>query len=178
MDIINNFLWSIATIMLVLSGLYFAFKLNFLHLNFKKIWKSLKPDKSSNSGMSSFETLTVSLGGCIGVGSLAGIALAIFKGGIGTIFWIWLSCLLVAPNSLVENSLALIYKKKVGSSYVGGPAYYIKYGLGYKKLAFIYAAFASPFLFFLTDGKQDITRSGTILAKSYTDLYTVKRKRN
>ena len=92
MDIINNFLWSIATIMLVLSGLYFAFKLNFLHLNFKKIWKSLKPDKSSNSGMSSFESLTVSLGGCIGVGSLAGIALAIFKGGIGTIFWIWLSC--------------------------------------------------------------------------------------
>lgn len=168
MDIINNFLWSIATIMLVLSGLYFAFKLNFLHLNVKKNWKSLKPDKSSNSGMSSFETLTVSLGGCIGVGSLAGIALAIFKGGIGTIFWIWLSCLLVAPNSLVENALALIYQKKVGSSYVGGPAYYIKYGLGYKKLAFIYAAlitFAYLFGF--------LTIQANTIVKSFTNFFSV-----
>ena len=139
MEIINNFLWSIATVLLVLSGLYFSFKLKFLHLNFIKIFKSLKNNNKNKKGISAFESLTVSMGACIGVGSLAGIALAIFKGGVGTIFWILLSCFIVAPNSLVENALAVIYHKKEGQNYVGGPAYYIERGLGYKKIAIIYS---------------------------------------
>ena len=103
MNIISNLLWSISTVLLLGTGIYFAIKLNFLHLNFKEIIKSLKNKDKESGGISPFESLSVALGGCIGVGSLAGIALAIYKGGIGTIFWIWLSCLLVAPNSLVEN---------------------------------------------------------------------------
>ena len=139
MAIINSLLWALATIMLIVSGLYFAFKLNFLHLNLKKIFQSFMTGSKEKTGISPFQSLAVALGGCIGVGSLAGIALAIFKGGVGTIFWIWLSCLLVAPNSLVENTLALIYQKKQGKEYLGGPSYYIKKGLGYKKLAILYA---------------------------------------
>ena len=138
MEIINNFLWSIATVLLVLSGIYFSFKLKFLHINFKKIFHSFK-NNNDKKGISAFESLTVSMGACIGVGSLAGIALAIFKGGIGTIFWIILSCFIVVPNSLVENALAIIYHKKDGQNYVGGPAYYIEKGLGYRKLAIIYS---------------------------------------
>ena len=167
MEIINNFLWSIATILLVLSGIYFAFKLKFLHLNFKKMLKSLKSD-NNKLGISPFESLSVSLGGCIGVGSLAGIALAIFKGGVGTIFWILLSCLIIAPNSIVENALALMYREKNNNSYIGGPAYYIKKGLGYKKIAILYSIIVIlAYLFgFLT------IQSNTI-AKSITFLYNV-----
>ena len=105
----------------------------------------------------------ISLGGCIGVGSLAGIALAIFKGGVGTIFWILISSLIIAPISIVENSLASIYREKTASGYVGGPAYYIKRGLGFKKIALLYAIIVSiAYLFgFLTIQSNTISRSIT-----------------
>ena len=64
MNIINNLLWSIATVFLIGSGIYYAYKLDFLHLNLKKIFKSLKNDKNSSDGISPFESLTVALGGC------------------------------------------------------------------------------------------------------------------
>jgi len=163
MNTINNLLWSIATIILVASGIYFSYKLDFLHLNIKKIFQSLKSDSKQKEGISPFESLAVALGGCIGVGSLAGIALSIYKGGVGTIFWIWLSCLLVAPNSLVENALAIIYQKKNNKEYLGGPSYYIKNGLGYKKLALVYAFLVTiSYIFgFLTIQSNTISKSIT-----------------
>ena len=159
MEIVKNFLWSIALVLLMLSGIYFAFKWNLIHLNIKKIIQSLKGNKNKE-GISPFETLMVSLGGCIGVGSLAGIALSIYKGGVGTIFWILLSCLIIAPNSIAENALAVIYHKKIKNGYIGGPAYYIKKGLGYKKLAILYAFIVSvAYLFgFLTIQSNTISK--------------------
>ena len=167
MEIINNLLWSVFLVLLISSGIYFSFKIKFLHLDIIQIFKSFKGNSGKN-GISPFESLMVSLGGCIGVGSLAGIALAIYKGGLGTIFWLMLSILIIAPTSFVENSLALIYQEKTKKGYVGGPAYYIKNGLGYKKISFLYAVIVSiAYLFgFLT------IQSNTI-AKSITVFYNV-----
>ena len=75
MEKINSIIWSISTVMLVLSGLYFAFKLDFLHLKLRKLFKVLKKGDKDSSGISPISSLMVSLGACIGVGSLAGIAL-------------------------------------------------------------------------------------------------------
>ena len=170
MEIINSFFWSIATILLVAIGIYYAIKLDFLHLNFKEIIKSFMNDSKKENGISAFESLAIALGGCIGVGSLAGIALAIYNGGVGTIFWIWLSCIIVAPNSLVENTLAVIYqeKNKKKKEYLGGPSHYIKKGLGYKKLAIIYAFLVTvSYIFgFLT------IQSNTIV-KSFTNIFQI-----
>ena len=162
MEFINNFLWSIATIFLIFTGFYFSYKLNFIHLNILKIFKCLKNNKDEN-GISPFQSLTIAMGGCIGVGSLAGIALAIFKGGVGTIFWILISCLIMAPNSIVENTLAVIYHEKHNYHYYGGPAYYIKKGLGYKKIALLYAIIVSlAYLFgFLTIQSNTISKAIT-----------------
>jgi len=168
MDTINNLMWSVATICLVASGIYFGFKLNFLHLNFKEIFLSLKSDKKDKGGISPLQSLAVALGGCIGVGSLAGIALAIYKGGVGTIFWIWLSCLLVAPNSLVENALAIIYRKKVGNEYMGGPSYYLKNGLGYKKLSIVFA-----FLVTIAYILGFLTIQSNTIVKSITNFFSI-----
>ena len=165
---VNNLLWSIATVLLVFSGLYFAFKLKFFHLNFKEMYKYIFKNSKSSKGISPFESLTVALGACIGVGSLAGIALSIYKGGVGTIFWIWLSCLIVAPNSLVENALAVIYQKRKGDAYQGGPPYYIKYGLGYKKLAFVYA-FLVAFSYLV----GFLTIQSNSIAKAFTNFFNV-----
>lgn len=168
MEKINSIIWSISTVMLVLSGLYFAFKLDFLHLKLKKLLKVLKSNDKETSGISPISSLMVSLGACIGVGSLAGIALSIYKGGVGTIFWILLSCIIVAPNSLVENTLAVVYHEKSGKDYLGGPAYYIKKGLGKKKLSYLYAS-----LIIITYIFGFLTIQSNTIAKSLTTVFNI-----
>ena len=168
MEKINSIIWSISTVMLVLSGLYFAFKLDFLHLKLRKLFKVLKKNDKDSSGISPISSLMVSLGACIGVGSLAGIALSIYKGGVGTIFWILLSCIIVAPNSLVENTLAVVYHEKSGKDYLGGPAYYIKKGLGKKKLSYLYAS-----LIIITYIFGFLTIQSNTIAKSLTTIFNI-----
>ncbi len=168
MEKINSIIWSISTVMLVLSGFYFAFKLDFLHLKLRKLFKVLKKNDKDSSGISPMSSLMVSLGACIGVGSLAGIALSIYKGGVGTIFWILLSCIIVAPNSLVENTLAVVYHEKSGKDYLGGPAYYIKKGLGKKKLSYLYAS-----LIIITYIFGFLTIQSNTIAKSLTTVFNI-----
>ena len=138
MSFINSFFWIIATTLLIVCGLYYSFKLGFPQFNVKKMFQSLTKD-SKEDGISPFKTLTLALAARIGVGSLAGIALGLYQGGIGVIFWIWLSCLITLPNSFVESTLAVMYHEKDGRYFKGGPPYYIEKGLKLKKLAIIYA---------------------------------------
>ena len=136
---INSIVWGIATILLTACGLYYTFKLKFPQFKFKSMFKSLAKDNNDKNAISPFETLTLAMAARIGVGSLSGIALGIYKGGVGVIFWIWLSALITIPNTLVESALAVKYRERDGKYYKGGPAYYIKKGLGYKKMAVMYA---------------------------------------
>lgn len=136
---INAICWYIATILLISCGLYFTFKLNFTQFHFRRMLKSLRKESSDKDSISPFKTLTLALAARIGVGSLAGIALGIYRGGVGVIFWIWLSALITLPNSFVESTLSVIFREKDGKYYKGGPAYYMNKGLGLKKVSFIYA---------------------------------------
>lgn len=142
MSFINTICWMIATVMLISCGLFYTFKLHFTQFNFKKMFKSLKKNNNSE-GISPFKTLTLALAARIGVGSLAGIALGIYNGGIGVIFWIWISSFITLPNSFVESTLAVMFHEKDGNFYRGGPAYYINKGLGFKKLSYLYAIIIS-----------------------------------
>lgn len=138
MIFIEKIVWFIATIFLFVSGIYFTFKLNFVQLRFTKMIKALK-EQNRGQGLSPFQSLTITLGARIGVGSLAGIALAIYYGGIGTIFWIWVSALFCSANAFAESVLGVLYRSRQKRSYVGGPAYYIEKGMNNKPLARIYA---------------------------------------
>lgn len=139
MQKISYYIWILATIMLISSGLFYTFKLKFPQFRFKKIFKSVKDNDRNKSGISPIESLTLALASRIGVGSLSGIAIAIFNGGIGTIFWIWVSCLLILPNAFVESTLAVVFHKKKDNKFEGSPSRYISEGLNKKKLAFLYA---------------------------------------
>ena len=138
MIIINKLLWYIATLLLVSSGIYFTIKLNFIQFKFIKIFKTIF-SKEKETGIKSYETLMMVLAGRIGVGSIAGVALAIHLGGIGSIFWMWIIAIISASTSYVETVLGIIYKEKDGDFYKGGPSYYIKNGLNNKVLGGIYA---------------------------------------
>lgn len=135
--ILTDILWSIAIIFLLGGGLYFSIKLSFPQLKFKSLFKGFKGDHKSN--VSPFKSLTMSLAARVGVGSLAGIALAIYIGGPGTIFWIWVTGIITSVNTFCESYLGAKYQERDGNAYKGGPSFYIKKGLKNSKLASIYA---------------------------------------
>ena len=168
MSQVNTIVWGVATIFLIICGLYFTFKLKFVQFNFKEIIKSLKPSHSDKTSISPFKTLNLALAARIGVGSLAGIALGIYKGGVGVVFWIWLSSLITLPNSFVESTLAVMFHERDGNYYTGGPAYYISKGLGLKKLSIIYATI----IFICYIGGFLAVQSNTIASsvKTYLDI--------
>ena len=126
--------------MIFACGIYFSFKLKFIHLNFKAMFKAISEKSDKKDSISSFQSLTMALAGRIGVGSLAGIALAVYLGGPGVLFWIWLTSFLCATNAFAESVLAVVFRKKdSGNIYRGGPFYYISDGIGNRNLAIIYA---------------------------------------
>lgn len=137
LKIIDSILWSIATILMVYSGIYFTYKLKFVQFNFKEMFKNII--KKEDNSISPFESLMMVLGGRIGVGSIAGIALAIYLGGIGSIFWMWIIGFISTANSFSETTLGVKYQEKDKNLYKGGPSYYIKNGLNNKKLGRFYA---------------------------------------
>lgn len=132
-----SLLWGIGTILILCSGLYFSVKLNWIQFNLREILKSFSNNKST---ISPFKSLTMALGARIGVGSLAGVALAIYLGGYGTIFWMWVVAIISSSNAFGEVVLGIIYQQKDELEVcIGGPSYYIKRGLGNNFIAYIYA---------------------------------------
>lgn len=75
----------------------------------------------------------------MGTGNLAGVATAIAIGGPGAVFWMWIIAILGSANAFIESTLAQLYKVKGAKSYMGGPAYYIKYGIGQNWWAILFA---------------------------------------
>ncbi len=132
---IKDVLWAIVTVFIITSGLYFSFKLKFPQIRFIKIIKSLKSE--NKYGISPIKTLFLTLAGRIGVGSIAGVALAIYVGGAGTIFWMWIIAIISGSLAYAETLLAIKYKDTKKD--IGGPPYYIKKGINKKTLALVYA---------------------------------------
>lgn len=124
-----SIIWYIVSVILIYSGIKYSIKYKFIGLNIKKIIKGIF-SKSKND-ISPLSSLSLSLAAKIGVGSLSGVALAIYYGGIGTIFWIWIISLIVAINTYLEVKLGVIYH--------GGPSKYIKMCLYNDKLSKLYS---------------------------------------
>ena len=137
---VSKILWAVATVFILTSGIYFTFKLRFVQFNFKNIFKSLFLKSERHEKINPIETFLLSLGGRIGVGSIAGIALAIYLGGVGSIFWMWITSILLISNSFAETIIGSLYKVKLNDgSYYGGPSYYLTNGLYKKRLGTFYA---------------------------------------
>ena len=143
---IGDFTWGWSLIpILVISGIFITIATGFVQIEyFGRMFRVLsnKNNADDSNQISAREALLVSVGGRVGGGNIAGVAVAITLGGPGAVFWMWAIALVGMATSLVECSLAQLFKRKVGEhSYRGGPAAAIIHGLGkeYLWLAVIYA---------------------------------------
>ena len=165
---LEHIIWSYLAIpILLFVSLIFTFYFQGVQFRFKKMIQCLTK-KSSNSSVSSFQSFTMALAALVGVGSLAGVALGIYIGGPGSVFWMWISALITAAASFVESTLAQLYKKRDGDIYIGGPAYYIEYGMHQKGFAVIYA-----FIIVLTYTFGFSAIQANTIATSFRDVLSI-----
>ena len=132
---VNSFLWDFFLLFaLVGTGVWFTIRtkgiqIRYFTRGFKQVFGNIKlsGDKAGKDGMSSFQALATSIAAQVGTGNLAGAATAIASGGMGAIFWMWISAFFGMATNFVEASLAQKYKT-VGDdgSVTGGPVYYIR----------------------------------------------------
>jgi len=150
-ETLNGIVWGPFMLALILgTGLYLSIGLKFMPIRmisegFRLIFQGRKED-SKEGEISPFNALMTSLSATIGTGNIAGVATAIFMGGPGALFWMWIAALLGMATKYAEAVLAVEYREKdEAGNHVGGPMYYIKNGLGknWKWLGFTFAFFAS-----------------------------------
>ena len=132
---ISDIIWIITTFLILYVGVFYTIKLKWPQFKFTNVFKKNEGKEKSNT----LKLLSLTLAGKIGVGSIAGIALCIFQGGKATIFWLWISSIILASLTYVETKLSIKYRSKENNQYVGGPSFYIEKGLNNKRLAKIYA---------------------------------------
>lgn len=169
LEIINKIIWAIAISLILINSIYYSVKLKLPQFKLLKILKSLKKTTTSTN-ITPKDTLIMALSSKIGVGSLAGVAISIYYGGLGTIFWIWISTFFLSIITYLENSLAIIYKEKDGKYQKSGPSYYIKKGLNNKKLSLIYASLILVTYIFLFTSIQNNT-----ITTLTTNIYSINK---
>lgn len=113
-----------------------------------------KFDNPNDQGeVSHFQALTAALSGTVGVGNIAGVALAVGIGGPGATFWMIVAGLLGMTSKFVEVSLGLMYRKvNADGSVSGGPMYYLDRGLKEKGLGALGKVLAVLFAVFCIGG--------------------------
>lgn len=132
---ISHFVWGPVILVLLLgTGMYLMTGLRLLPIRqlpaaFSLLWRGRR--SKDKGDISPFNALMTSLAATIGTGNIAGVATAIFLGGPGAIFWMWLTALVGMATKYAEAVLAVKYREvDERGAYVGGPMYYIKNGLG------------------------------------------------
>lgn len=132
-DSLNSILWGYVLVYGLLGvGVFFTIRLGFLQfLNFGEMIRAIRGSRDSDvHGISPFQALCTSLASRVGTGNLAGVAVALYLGGAGAIFWMWMVALVGMATGYAESTLAQLYKVRDGKGqYRGGPAVYITKGL-------------------------------------------------
>ena len=141
---ISDWLWTYVLIAaLLMVGLRFTLASRFAQLRlFIAMFSQLRASRLSGTarGISGFQALVVSVAGRVGGGNIAGVAVAITLGGPGALFWMWLIALLGMATSIFECALAQLFKRRhVGEVFRGGPAYYMRHGLGWRIMPVVYS---------------------------------------
>lgn len=142
-DFLNSIPWGYVLVYGLLAvGVFFTIRLGFLQfINFGEMVRAIRGSRESDvHGISPFQALCTSLASRVGTGNLAGVAVALYLGGAGAIFWMWMVALVGMATGYAESTLAQLYKVRDGKGqYRGGPAVYIAKGLKAPWAAAIFA---------------------------------------
>ena len=131
------------------TGLFLSFRTGFFQIFGIRKWlnstvidafKKRKEPPKNDGTVSQFAALTSALAACLGTGNITGVATALFAGGPGAVFWMWVSAILGMMTCCCENILGIKYRIRNSlGQWVGGPMLYIERGLKNPTLAKIYA---------------------------------------
>ena len=168
-QLLNDLLWNALVFVLIGLGTWFTLSTRFIQFrHFGRMFRVLIRGRSSSGGVSSYQALVLSIGGRVGSGNIAGVAVAISLGGPGAVFWMWLIALLGMVTSIVECTLAQLYKRREDGEFRGGPAFYIEHGLGtnWKWLAVLFSA-----LLFITFGVAFVALQSYAIAASFDESF-------
>ena len=148
LNTVSGFIWGpVLLVLLFGTGAFLTIGLKAMpwrHLvaGFQLLWRGrISAEKGD---ITPFQALMTALAATIGTGNIAGVATAIFLGGPGAVFWMWITALLGMATKYSEAVLAVKYREvDERGKYVGGPMYYIKNGLGdgWKWLGIAFALF-------------------------------------
>ena len=142
---INDPMWAGLVYVLLGAGLFFTVATGFVQ--FRLLGRSIKEMLGGRQqgddphGITPFQAFVTGLASRVGVGNIAGVAIAISSGGPGAVFWMWITALIGMSSAFVESSLAQLFKIRDYDNhhFRGGPAYYITQGLGQKWLGIVFA---------------------------------------
>ena len=173
--ILNSFAWGpVMLVLLVGTGIFLTACTGCIQVRrFGYIMKHTigslfkKSDKDHGQNLSPFQAVTTALAGTVGTGNIAGVTGAIFVGGPGAVFWMWVSAFFGMCTKYAEIALAVKFREvdENGANH-GGPMYYIEKGLGknFKWLAVIFAILGGLACFGIGNIAQSSEISGAMNA--------------
>lgn len=137
--------WLLAAFLL--TGLYVSIRSGFFQIFEWKLWLRTaaggiltRPAERGKGELTQLQALSTALASTIGTGSIAGVATAIFLGGPGAVFWMWVSAFLGMMTGCVEKTLAVRYRRRgQDGAWQGGPVEYMEKGLHMRPLAVLFA---------------------------------------
>lgn len=136
-DSVNGLVWGPLMLVLILgTGLFLMLRLRFMPLakiaaGFRLAWGNRAKGDADTGEISPFQALMTSLAATVGTGNIAGVATAIFLGGPGALFWMWVTALVGMATKYSEVLLAVHFRERdARGEFTGGPMYAIRNGLG------------------------------------------------
>ena len=142
-NMLNGPIWGVGMLVLIVgSGLYFTIRLGFFQfVHFKDMWSRIIDKSESESGISSFASFCTTMAMRVGTGNVAGVAVALYMGGPGALFWMIIAGMTNSAVCFTECTLSVLYKNRIDGQYRSGGAYCAERGLGWKAYGTFYAAF-------------------------------------
>ncbi|MDC8004533.1 alanine/glycine:cation symporter family protein [Aureisphaera galaxeae] len=124
-------------IILIGGGLYLLIRIRFLPFLYLghaiAVLRGKYDDEKDDGEISHFQALTTALSATVGMGNIAGVAVAITIGGPGAVFWMWVSAVIGMSTKFFTATLAILFRGKDSEGNIqGGPMYFIEEGLGKK----------------------------------------------
>lgn len=139
---INDALWSMPLVILIVgAGIYFSIRMRFPQIRlFKEMIKTTSTAGSSQNGLSPLKSFVFTSARSVGVGNISGMAAALYFGGPGSLFWLWILAIFGCTVAGVEAILAQTYKEEINGEFKGGPAFYMRKGIKNETLGKVMAA--------------------------------------